>query len=360
MDMVGLVSGAEFRVPGPAVRATFGSGTLSLPLAISRARVAAQHAGELPARRLMSWAGAPVPTNVAVRAQAVLDEEDALTSLHRLPVTPVERPDVRVADRTEVDADAIRVERRSAARAGIRWFDVAKLRKADRSASAEADHEIYEALSAVEEAAEEKQQRLEEWWSALNANDPAVVIGHLGRQFAGRDLPATPLAVHGSYAEIAVLAPDEHVLPADAVTMHSGQGLAIRRASGSHRGRFFRQVLAGTIILVVREAFAASPGLDTIRVVTLKASHRGFGDDLSAVAVVELSRRDLAEADLGLDAETILVRHGTALQWDVHEMAGTLRPMLLENVPEVAELLARLCSARYDEPRVESSPAVLA
>lgn len=353
---VGLVSGTEFRVPGQAVRATFGLGTLSRPLAAARAAIAARHANETPGARLVTLAAGPMSPALASRAQTILDEEDALTNIHRLPTLALERPEPAVTESVVVDEAAILAEHRAAARTGLRWFDVTKRREAARSATALAAHDIDEAMSAVSEAAEAEQRSLDEWWDSLRGNDARVVTEHLSRTFAERDLPATVLAVHGSYAEIAVLAPDVHLLPGDAVSLLSGRGLSIRRAPAQHKARLFRQMVAGVVIAVVRQAFAASPGMDTVRVVVLKAAHRGRGEDLSAIAVVELGRKELSEANLSHDAEALLGRYGSSLHWDVHEIAGTLRPLLLEDVPEVAELLAMLCSGGY----LDSEPAPVA
>ncbi|NHA66826.1 hypothetical protein [Phycicoccus flavus] len=348
MDVtVGLVSGTTFRVPSPAVREAFGLGTLTEPLRAARLAVTglpadAVRGGETRrrTRRTLELAAGPVTPQMAERAQAILDEEDALTSLHRVSYPPATPPEPLL-----VRADGPGSAR---SRGLARWIDRATRRHAaaDAPTASVEPAELVEAGGPVDAAPGPVT-----WWDALTGNDPETVIARLGEVFAEAGLPATPTTVVGGYAEVAVLAPGEHVLPAQSVGLTAGGVLSIRRPSAERRASLHRQVVAGVVVAAVHRALAAAPGLTVVRVVVVRARHRGHHADVSPVAVLEVTRASLEAADLGPDAETVLSRVADALRWQVDGLTGELRALPLDDVPEIAPLLARLCRFVDEEPR---------
>ncbi|PKW25708.1 hypothetical protein [Phycicoccus duodecadis] len=361
-ETVGLVSATSFRVPAPGLRMTFG---VSWPGLFRDGRDASHQrstsggagssAGHAAPRRLTGTAASGVPAAVADRAQRIIEQEYRLTSLHRASYEPATRP-LATPDRA-VTAWGARRERTSAARASARWFDIVKRRDAGHAAAERAASHI-EAAAAATEAVELEQRRLDTWWDALRSGHQAVVTDQLVRAFAEAGLAAAPMTVHGSYLGLAVLAPEEHLLPTEAVTLSAHGTLSVRPASKAHRARLQREVVASAVLASARCAFAAAPGLAHIRVVVLRAEHRGAVDDVSAIGVVELSRRDVASADLGVGAEALLARYGEALRWDISHPEVALRKLPLDDVPELATLLARLCRNGVDDAYRMVEPAL--
>ncbi len=356
---VGLVSATSFRVPSPGLQDTFGRGSLRLPRQSATgdgSHGITRSSGPAPSRTLVRVSATVSPAK-AERAQAILEEEDALISLHRAWYPPVQRP--VVADRRPVNEEAIRRRRAELAREGVRWFDVSNRRRAVRTAEEMAHHDIDEAMAASSNWTEREERRLDAWWNSLCGNDPAVVEQHLRGVFQSTDTPASPVSVAGGLLDVAVLIPGEHVLPSESVHLVGGD-LSIRRASRSHRAQLHRQVVAGLLIAVARQTFAAAPGLTAVRCHALQATHRGRHDDLSAIGVVELSRVDLAVADLNVEAEALLHRYGSGLRWVTHTPDGPLRPLPLDDMPELADLLARLCRNALGESSDDRRPGVSA
>lgn len=361
-ETVGLVSATSFRVPAPGLRMTFG---VSWPSLLRDGRETARQrfsrggagssAGHAASRRLTGPAAHGVPAAVVERAQRIIDQEHRLTSLHRAPYEPATRP--LASANPAVDAWGTRRARTGATRASARWFDIVKRREVGLTATERAASDLDTAAAAAE-ALEHEQRRLDTWWDALRSGHQAVVTDQLVRAFAEAGLAAAPMTVHGSYLGLAVLAPEEHLLPTEAVTLSPRGTLSVRPASKEHRARLLRQVVASAVVASARCAFAAAPGLAHIRVVVLRAEHRGAVDDVSAIGVVELSRRDLTVADLGVGAEALLARYGEALRWDVSHPEVALRKLPLDDVSELATLLARLCRNGVDDAYRMLEPAL--
>lgn len=341
---VGLVSATSFRVPSMGVSDTFGRGSVWTPRVVASGAVV-DAAGAHPAfpsgQRAAGRLGSAMTTAAKQRrAQSILEQEDALTSLHRAWVAPVQRP--VVPSQEPLDEGTIRRRAAGLAREGVRWFEVTSRRRAIETAEEVATHNIGAARTAGDAWVAAEEHRLDAWWNALCGNDPEVVCDHLRTAFQDTDIPAAPISLSGGVLDLAVLIPGEHVLPVDSVQLVGGD-LSIRTASAAHRARLHRQLVAGLVIAAARQAFANAPGLSCTRVHAVKATHRGWFDDLSAIARVELCRPHLAGADLSEDAESIVTKHGQGVAWETLGSDGPLRSLPLDDLPELAGLLARLC-----------------
>ncbi|KRE61566.1 hypothetical protein [Nostocoides sp. Soil756] len=365
-ETVGLVSATSFRVPAPGLQMTFGVSWPGLLLdgrSTARQRFSPAGAGSTglsAPRRLTGAAAHRVPAAVAERAQRIIEQEHRLTSLHRMPYEPATRPVASLAPPVAVRGARRRAS--GASRASARWFGIVRRREVGLAATepgvSELDAGTAATAATAAEALELEQRRLDTWWEALRSGHQTVVTDQLVRAFAEAGLAAAPMTVHGSYLGLAVLAPEEHLLPTEAVTLSPQGTLSVRPASKAHRARLQRQVVASAVLAAVRCAFAAAPGLAHIRVVVLRAEHRGAVDDVSAIGVVELSRRDLAVADLGVGAEALLTHYGEALRWDISHPEVALRKIPLDDVPELATLLARLCRTGVDDSHRMLEPAL--
>ncbi len=343
--------GVSVRVSSPAFRATFtpratassgdpvGSAAVGAVVPSSGA-VPSLHAAvnERPASRLTS---AHATVAQAALAESILDAEDALTSVHRAWFAPAQRPLVRRAER--VDETTIRARHTEAALRGVPWFDLPNRRRAAKAAQRRAHTDIDVARRAAEERTQAEEQRIDAWWNALCANDPATVTEYVNGVFAAEaGTRAAALGTHGSVIEVAVLAPGEHVLPAEEVRMSGDGSLTIRRSSAAHRAELYRQHVAGLVIATARRALAASPGAASVTVHVLRSTCSGPFDDVSLLAVADVSREDLQRADFGTDACSLLSRLGRRVLLGAAGTETAMEPLGLDVVPGLAERLEQL------------------
>ncbi|MBD3783244.1 MAG: hypothetical protein IE926_09875 [Micrococcales bacterium] len=342
--------GASVRVPSPAFRATFAPRTSASTSAVptpgdplgSVLGGVTEYAApvERPVARLASTTATATQ---AALAESILDAEDALTSVHRAWFAPARRPE---APRPEwVDETTIRARHIEAALRGVPWFDLPNRRRAAKAAQRAAHTDIDVARRAAEERVQAEEARIDAWWNNLCANDPQTVTEYVNGVFAAdAGSRATALGTRGAAIEVAVLAPGEHVLPAEQVRMAADRSLTIRRASASHRAELYRQHVAGLVVATARRALAASPGADSVTVHVLRSTCTGPFDDVSLLAVADIARDDLQRADFGLDAVSLLGRIGRRVRLGVAGAESAMEPLPLDVVPGLAQRLERRCS----------------
>ncbi|QIM20613.1 hypothetical protein G7075_04710 [Phycicoccus sp. HDW14] len=280
-------------------------------------------------------------------AESILDAEDALTSVHRSWFAPATRPCAPSPER--VDESTIRTRHAEAAVRGVPWFDLPNRRRAARVAQRRALTDIGVARRAAEERVQAEEQRIDQWWAALCANDPRVVTEHVNGVFASdRGTRAAALGTHGACVEVAVVVSGEHVLPAEEVRLAADGSLTIRRASVAHRAQLYRQHVAAVVIATARRALAASPGADSVKVHALRATCTGPFDDLNLLAVAELTRDDILHADFGMDAVSLLLRFGRGVRIGAAGIdTPVMVPLALDTVPGLAERLEEVCAGHH-------------
>lgn len=346
------VDGARVRVSSPAFRETFsqrssagspapvGEALAAVPAPTTTGSVARHQLPQDPGAGRLTLTHASAATSAL--AESILDAEDALTSVHRSWFAPAQRPCAPRPDR--VDESTIVARHAEAAVRGVPWFDLSKRRQAAQVARRRAHSDIDVARRAAEERVRAEERRLDAWWKALCANDPATVTEHVDGVFSREPgARAKALGAEGSVLEVAVLAPGEHVLPAEEVRMAADRALTIRRASAAHRAELYRQHVAGLLVATARRALAASPGAGSVRVHVLRSTASGSYDDVCLLAVAEIAREDLHRADFGLDAVSLLGRIGRGAVLGAAGADKAMEPVALEVVPGLAERLAAMC-----------------
>lgn len=354
---VDTTPGVSIRVSSPGFRATFTP-------RVAAATTDANGVGTTAGSPVGQVSGASSPQLAAVErtprltaahtsaaksalAESILDAEDALTSVHRSWFAPATRPCAPSPER--VDESTIRTRHAEAAVRGVPWFDLPNRRRAARVAQRRALTDIGVARRAAEERVQAEEQRIDQWWAALCANDPRVVTEHVNGVFASdRGTRAAALGTHGACVEVAVVVSGEHVLPAEEVRLAADGSLTIRRASVAHRAQLYRQHVAAVVIATARRALAASPGADSVKVHALRATCTGPFDDLNLLAVAELTRDDILHADFGMDAVSLLLRFGRGVRIGAAGVdTPVMVPLALDTVPGLAERLEEVCAGRH-------------
>ncbi|MGG5257547.1 hypothetical protein [Phycicoccus avicenniae] len=335
--MVDTATGVSVRVSSPAFRATF------TPRVVPAGD---DHAGAGVAAPTSRLTPACASSAKSALAEAVLDAEDALTSVHRSWFATASRPCALSPAR--VDEGTIRTRHTEAALRGVPWFDLPNRRRAHKAAQRRALTDISVARRAAEELVRAEERRIDQWWNALCANDSATVTEYVNGVFASDgDTRAAALGTHGACVEVAVVVPGEHVLPAEEVRMAPDGSLTIRRSSVAHRAHLYRQHVAGVVIATARKALAASPGADSVKVHALRATATGPFDELALLAVAELTREDILHADFAMDAHSLLHRIGRGVRMGSECLDTVMVPLALDTVPGLAERLEQVCAGHH-------------
>lgn len=352
---IDTATGVSVRVSSPGFRATFTPRVASATTVANTASTAGStgHVSGASGAQLTAVERTPRLTSAhtsaakSALAESILDAEDALTSVHRSWFAPAARPCAPSPER--VDETTIRTRHAEAAVRGVPWFDVPNRRRAAKVAQRRALTDIGAARRAAEERVQAEEQRIDQWWNALCANDPRTVTEHLNSVFASeRGSRATALGTHGACVEVAVVVSGEHVLPAEEVRLAADGSLTIRRASVEHRGRLYRQHVAAVVIATARRVLAASPGADSVKVHALRATCSGPFDDLNLLAVAELTRDDILRADFGADAVSLLERFGRGVRIGAPGVdSPVMIPLALDTVPGLAERLEEVCGGHH-------------
>ncbi len=277
----------------------------------------------------------------AQRAALIGEALVAIGDLHRHEFADATRPEADLP--ASPAAGSLLPDARRAERAGIRWWRLTERAAAARRARADAAREaarLREEARAQQRAA---QERLDERWQALLANDPAVVLSGLADAFEDNEAPVAAVGVAGAEVSLVVLVPGPEVLPDHYPTTTEAGNLSLRRTTHSLAAGWYRQLVAGHVVVSAKEAFAVCPALDSARIVAL----RDEGPDVHGsprarpVLATRLSRAGLAD-----------VRWEAATSWDVVEQTGTetvvkergtareLQPLDLEHEPDLARLAA--------------------
>lgn len=353
---IDTATGVSVRVSSPGFRATFTPRVATATTVANAAGTTASSTGHVSGgsgaqltavERTPRLTSAHTSAAKSALAESILDAEDVLTSVHRSWFAPASRP---CAPSPEwVDESTIRTRHAEAAVRGVPWFDVPNRRRAAKVAQRRALTDIGAARRAAEERVQAEEHRIDQWWSALCANDPRTVTAHLNSVFASeRGSCATALGTHGACVEVAVLVSGEHVLPAEEVRLAADGSLTIRRASVAHRGQLYRQHVAAVVIATARRALAASPGADSVKVHALRATCTGPFDDLNLLAVAELTRDDILRADFGMDAVSLLQRFGRGVRIGAPGVdSPVMIPLALDTVPGLAERLEEVCGGHH-------------
>lgn len=275
----------------------------------------------------------------AHQAELISGALAAIGSIHRHAFPDAARP---VAEPPAVPSPAALMEEaRRAELAGIRWWRVSERSEAKRRARQAAEQQAARLRAEAEEQQRVTQQRLDELWQALLANDPDAVLSTLARAFEDNEAPVAAVGVEAAEVALVVLVPSPEVLPDRYPTTTAAGNLSLRRATRSLTAGWYRQLVAGHAVVSAREAFAVCPGLQSARVVVL----RDCGPDVYGgprarpVLATRLSRQRLAD-----------VRWEAVTAWDVVEQTGTetrvkerggtreLLPLDLEHERDLARL----------------------
>ena len=321
-----------------------------------RTEVGSFAAGDPPTGRprpaaLPPVARAGLTASAATKAQAAQETTAALqaiVALHRQRFPALQRP---VAPPSPpVDLESLRTELRRQNLAGVRLLARTE-RKAAKAAADQAAAALVHLRTAEREAARAREdEALGAWWERVVANDPDVVVQLLIEAFDDNAAPAAPLDLTGAELSLGVLLPPTSLVPDRLPSTTAAGNLSLRKMKKSDRQAFVRELVFGTVLVTIREAFAVAPGVERVRIVALREERDGLvgkKKKLQPMLAVSLGRERLAGVREGADSASRIVEDAS------DELLVAYRGVTHEMVP----LDLRGAGARLADPVDRSRPA---
>ncbi len=264
---------------------------------------------------------------------AVIDQAlRAIADIHResVPVTVPERP----AKATLTAYPQLLTVYRRQELSGVRWSDRAgrKAAKARARELADAHAEHLQSRASLDLAVEAEQ--IHHRWTLLHENQPQVVLDLLGAAYEDHEAPAAAVGVRDDEVQLVVLVPSVSVVPE--------QEQSLRPMGQDETSAWYRELVAGHVLISIREAFVVAPALQVARVVAVR--DEGVDEAGERRALPVLATRLTRSALNGVAWEVagaweIVGRHSDELVVNSSTRTGAMRPLDLAGQPELAALV---------------------
>ena len=294
------------------------------------------------------------------QAKLIVDQLTAIEEIHRqefaspvkataeLPALP---PFGRLLDAAE--AEHLR---------DIGLFHRAQRREAREQARAAAENQARTLLAHAQAQQAAAQAEIDRSWDALLANDEALVLTALEQAFEDNEAPAAAVGVAGDALSLAVLVPSPDVLPDRMPGTTSSGNLSLRKMTKSVRAAAYLSLVAGHVVVSVKEALAQAPGIESVAVVAVREDEPDVYGNRRAqpLLATRLSRQRLAG-----------VRWESCSAWDVIDQAGTdtlvklrgaareLVPLDLSGEPELSQLVEAIDLRELSDAATGSADATI-
>jgi hypothetical protein len=274
----------------------------------------------------------------AQRLAAVFQE---IISLHQHDFPPVERPVAPVPELP--DPDAVRRRHEKNALRDVGMFDRAGRTAAKQHAAQAAQSELDERWRQAQAEQAQAQRELDRQWAQLAGNDPDTVLATLAEAFEDNEAPAAPVGIDGAELSLIVLVPGEDAVPERLPATTQAGNLTLRKLPKGERSALYLLLIAGHVLVTLREAFAVAPGIDAARVIAVRRGApdiygRPVLDCMTAGRWTRTAFNGVRWADA--DAGKILA--GTAAELVLNEKRGQVLPVDLSAEPEIRDLLSAM------------------
>jgi hypothetical protein len=225
---------------------------------------------------------------------------------------------------------------------GVGIFRRAERRAARKQARTSAEEYASALLARARAEQASTQTAIDQRWQALLANDEAVVLAELDQAFEDNEAPVAAVGVSGDEVFIAVLVPGPDELPERIPATTTAGNLSLRKLTKSLRASWYLSLVAGHLVVSVKEALARAPGIQEVSVVALREEPADVYGVRRVVPLLatRLTRRGLSG-----------VRWDSCTAWDVIAQAGTetmlktkgvareLAPLDLSGEPDLKRLV---------------------
>ena len=266
----------------------------------------------------------------AQRLAAIFAE---ITSLHRHDFPPVERPVAPMPERP--DPAAVNKSHEKNALRGVGMFDRARRAAARRDAAQAAQAEQAQA-----------QQGLDGQWALLAGNDPDTVLATLAEAFEDNEAPAAPVGIDGTELSLILLVPGEDAVPERLPATTQAGNLTLRKLPKGERSALYLLLIAGHVLVTLREAFAVAPGVDAARVTAVRRGDPDiYGRPALDCMVAGRWTRTAFNGVRWADADAGNILAGTATELVLNEKRGQVLPVDLSTEPEIRDIMAAIDTA---------------
>lgn len=206
----------------------------------------------------------------AEEARALRDALVAILDLHRTEFPPAQP---RLAPPPPmVDVTGILAKHAAEAKAATSVFSRAARKAALDEAKGRAEDEIANVNAHYESERQRWQGQLDEWWAALNRNDPETVLGTLAEAFEDNDAAAAAVGIDGAEVTLVVVVPAASSVPERKPTLTAAGNLSLRKLTKTEAADMYKHLICGHILVTVKEAFAVAPGIAHARIVAVRAT----------------------------------------------------------------------------------------
>jgi hypothetical protein len=264
-----------------------------------------------------------------------------IQDVHKQEFPPLQRP--AAPPPVMPDPGQVRARHESDALKGIGILKRAERAAARQRAAVSAEAELAYLWQQAQAEGARAQAELDRQWALLAGNDPEVVFDTLAEAFADNEAAAAPIGIDGSEVSLVVVSPGESAVPERMPGLTQAGNLTLRKLTKAERASLYSTLVAGHVLVTLREALAVAPGVSAARVIVVRPSTPDpYGRSrLDCIAAGRWTRQALDGVRWqDTDALTILV--GTSAELIANMRRNQFTPIDLTKEPEIERALASI------------------
>ena len=274
----------------------------------------------------------------AAEYQRALDE---ISGVHRVDFPVVGKPIAQPEPTPTLDD----VTRDLTARATrqIPIWDRRARREAAAAAARTAADEWQRLAAEAEGRRQATQEAYDEWWARLLACDPEITLPFLNAALADNAQPSAAVDCGPGEVTVTLVVPPITGIPERRPDVTPGGRPTTKAMSATDRASLHETSVCAHLLVTAKEVIALCPGAEVIRLVGFAdGGEDSFGDMrlhpvIAGVIDVQRCRRVTR-----WDLPATQVFHDVATEILVHKVRGALRPLTLDDQPDLTELTRQI------------------
>ncbi|GLW98829.1 hypothetical protein Misp02_29160 [Microtetraspora sp. NBRC 16547] len=282
----------------------------------------------------------------AEQAQQLAAAFDAILNLHRVEFPPAQP--FAAPESEQIPVLSIQDRHKRQELKGLGLFQREARAQAKRRAEEAAAKEIREIHLRQEKERRAIQDSLDAEWAALRGNDPKTVLSALEEAFEDNEAPAVAVGVEGGEVCIVVLVPGVDVVPDRWPSRTEAGNISLRKTPKKTISTYYKQMVAGYVLVTIREAFATAPGLTSARVIAIRMSgENAYGEaQLQCLLAVRITKAALAGIRWNTaDAAQVINDAASEILIKQRGQAMELMPLDITHEPHLGSVMSLLQSA---------------
>jgi hypothetical protein len=276
--------------------------------------------------------------------EAVQDTTDRLTRLHLVDFPPAERPIVRPPP-PPAGAAVLRAmvqARYKETRRGISFLDRSGRRRARVAAQTQIDAEQLAVREGNEVERARAQQVSDEGWRRLCAGDPATVLRVLNRALSDNEQRSAAVAFERGEASVVIFTPPFGGTPENYATETPTGRATMKKLTKTERNDLYQRILLGHVLVTLKEVFSVAPPVRWVRTVVVDRTASGE----LVVLFAGVHERDSIMGRQQTETVESVLSNGTDVHFNLGGRTSELRPLDLEEEPDLRDLLGKLHASK--------------